>query len=81
MVHGGLSSLKILLHIIVSVNPDAKLKDHCKVRINASKKLYQASPILINMPLDNPRIQSKPGGPWPRSSGTCGLSDGSMCQA
>jgi hypothetical protein len=46
MVRGGLPSLRILLHIIVSVNLDAKLKDCCKVETNASKKFYQANPIL-----------------------------------
>jgi hypothetical protein len=40
VVHGGLLSLRILLHIIVSTNLDAELKDCFKVGINASKKLY-----------------------------------------
>jgi hypothetical protein len=40
MVHGGLLGLRILLHIIVLVNPDIGLKDCYKVGINASKKLY-----------------------------------------
>jgi hypothetical protein len=57
MVHGGLSGLKILLHIIMSMNPDVRLKDLCKAKINASKNLYQANFILENMPLDNPKIQ------------------------
>ncbi len=49
--------MKILLHIIVSVNLDAKLKDCCKAKINSSKKLYLTNPILRNMPLDNLTIQ------------------------
>jgi len=40
MVHEDLPNLKILLHVMVSVNHDAQLKDHCKAEINASKKLY-----------------------------------------
>jgi hypothetical protein len=57
MVHGGLLSLRIFLHIIISTNLDVELRDHCKAGTNASKKLYQANPIFKNMPLDNPRIQ------------------------
>jgi hypothetical protein len=56
MVHGGLLGLRILLHMIVSMNPDVKLKDCCKARTNASKKFYQANPILKNMPPNNFKI-------------------------
>jgi hypothetical protein len=56
MVHGGLSNLRILFHIIISTNPNVGLKDHYKVEINASKKLYQKNPILGNMTSNNPRI-------------------------
>jgi hypothetical protein len=52
-----LLSLRILLYIIILANPNAKLKDRYKAITNASKKLYQANPILENMPLDNPKIQ------------------------
>ncbi len=83
MVHGGLLGSRILLHIIVLANLDVGLKDCCKGEINASKKFYrELNPIFKNMPSDNLRIQScKPGGPWPRSTGTCGLGDGKVCQA
>jgi hypothetical protein len=57
MVHEGLLGLRILFHITVLKNPNAKLKDYYKVETKASKKLYQANPILGNMPLDNLGIQ------------------------
>jgi hypothetical protein len=57
MVHGSLLGLKILFPIIVLANLDAGLKDCCKAETNASKKLYQANPILENMPRDNLRVQ------------------------
>jgi len=71
---------RILFHIIVSANLDAKLKDRYKARTNASKKLYHANPILENMPQDNPEYKGrKPSGPWFGSIGTCGLGDDKVC--
>jgi hypothetical protein len=58
MVHGGLSrGLRIFFYVIISTDLDVELKDHYKARTNASKKLYQANPILGNMPPNNPKIQ------------------------
>ncbi len=56
MVHGGLLGLRILFHIIVSMNLDVELNDYCKAETNASKKLYQTNPILGNMPPNNLKI-------------------------
>jgi hypothetical protein len=57
MVHEGLPSLRILSHIIVLTNFDIVFKDNYKARTNASKKFYQANPMLGNMPPNNPKIQ------------------------
>jgi hypothetical protein len=57
MAHGGLSILRILLHITVLVHLDARLKDSYKAKIDASKKLQHANPVLRNMPPNNPRNQ------------------------
>jgi hypothetical protein len=57
MAHGGLLGLRILVDMIVLANLDVGLKDHYKAKIDASKKLQHANPILGNMPPNNPIIQ------------------------
>jgi len=79
-VHGGLSSLKFLLHIIISTNLDAGLKDHCKVRTNVSKSSTRQIPssgTCHQITLESKGC--KLGGPWPISTGTYGLGDNKMC--